>query len=101
MFVLREILDSGEEINTILGNTYSIYRRGQDSFEKINKEQGFADSVIAVIHTDDSYYPIILGRRAYVMQENGATFSRVDIPSREDLERTKKVWNINKEKKDW
>lgn len=101
MFVLREILNGGEEINTILGNTYSIYRRGQDAFEKINKEQGFADSVIAIIYTDDGYHPIVSGRRAYVMQENGATFSRVDIPSREDLERTKKVWNINKEKKDW
>lgn len=101
MFVLRQVLNSGEETNRILGNTYSLFRRGQDSFEKYNAEQGFADSVIAVIVTDDGFYPIVLGQRTYVMHENGATFARVDLPSREDIERTKRVWNINKDKKDW
>jgi len=103
MFVLREILNSGEEINHLLGNSYSLFRRGQESFETYNKEEGFADSVVAVIVTDDSYYPIILGRRAYIMQENGATFARVDIPlpSRKDIERTREVWDSNKNKEGW
>lgn len=103
MFVLREVLNSGEETNRLLGNTYSLFRRGQESFERIGREQKFADSVTAVITTDDGIYPIVAGRRTYVMQENGATFARVDIPlpSRKDIERTREVWDGNKDKEDW
>ena len=89
MFILRRFLPYGTEENTELGDYYRLVSRrtSPKDFDLFAKENSLADEVYAVVvfeptmHTgtlNETYMPLVDGVVAYIMNEKGQTFARIN-----------------------
>ena len=88
MFILRRIDPKFGEINTNLGEYYSLIskEKNNEQFkETVNQwDEDIKDKMYGVIIFDDdsgSLMPLYRGSEYYIMTSDGRTFSNISIPN--------------------
>ena len=80
MFILRKVYRNGDEVNEILGDSYSLIHkmRNNDLWEAwIDKRER---SVFGVIITKDGQQELHQEIKYYVMTPDGHTFDNLSLP---------------------